>query len=358
MAQNTPGKIVARKIVRTLHLWGGLASRLLLLIVALTGCILAFEDELRDTFQPGLLLVEKENRPFLSVQGAIDAVQQYDKKLKLTSIRYYGDSTRAIQCYTKNKKILALNLYSGAVLGVRETEKDVLSVVLSLHRTLLLGKVGEKIIFCNVWIFLTMLISGLFLWLPRRVKQIRQGLSIKVRASFKRKNYDLHSVLGFYAAWPLLLIAITGIDMASGGRREARLQSRAGTGPADGVYDRAVAQVYHNEPIELLRVNLPQDSTAVITVNIRYETHGLRRQNSWSFDRYSGLLLKADMYKDKSFRQRFFGSDYEIHTGRIAGLPGKLLMFLATLVAASLPVTGFLIWKGKWGRKKNPNTVK
>jgi len=348
--------IYFRRTVRRLHLWLGLASGVVLLIVALTGCLLAFEDEIRDATQHQLLYVEKETGPQLCIDSIRSIVRRYDKKLKLTQVRYYGDPAKAVHCYTKDKKILSLNPYTGAVLGLRNTEKDWLSLVLSLHLTLLLGKAGEAIIFCNVWIFLLMLLSGMILWFPRRWKQWRQGLTIKKNASAKRRNYDLHSVLGFYAWLPLLLIAVTGIDMATGGRKEAKLQSQplAGIeGPAKGkgIYDQAIRQVVRNEPIEVLRVNLPQDSVGVIGVSIRYRTSGLRKQEAFSFDRYSGQLLKTDSYQHKSFRQRFFGSDYELHTGRILGLPGKLLMFLAALVAASLPVTGFLIWRGKW--KKN-----
>ena len=39
---------------------------------------------------------------------------------------------------------------------------------------------------------------------------------------------------------------------------------------------------------------------------------------------------------------------YDIHVGRIAGLGGRVAAFLASLVAASLPVTGALIW---WNRR-------
>jgi uncharacterized iron-regulated membrane protein len=41
--------------------------------------------------------------------------------------------------------------------------------------------------------------------------------------------------------------------------------------------------------------------------------------------------------------------NYDIHTGAVIGLPGKILAFFASLIAASLPVTGFYI---RWGRRK------
>jgi len=39
----------------------------------------------------------------------------------------------------------------------------------------------------------------------------------------------------------------------------------------------------------------------------------------------------------------------------VFGIPGKIIMFLAGLIALSLPITGFLIWTGK--RKKKPVPV-
>lgn len=43
--------------------------------------------------------------------------------------------------------------------------------------------------------------------------------------------------------------------------------------------------------------------------------------------------------------------NYDIHTGAILGLPGKVLMFLTSLMIASLPVTGVLFW---WGKHRKP----
>lgn len=40
--------------------------------------------------------------------------------------------------------------------------------------------------------------------------------------------------------------------------------------------------------------------------------------------------------------------NYDIHIGAIGGLPGKILAFIASLIAASLPITGCIIW---WGRR-------
>jgi uncharacterized iron-regulated membrane protein len=47
--------------------------------------------------------------------------------------------------------------------------------------------------------------------------------------------------------------------------------------------------------------------------------------------------------------------NYDIHVGQILGLPGKIIAFVASLICASLPVTGFIIW---WGKHKKSGRAK
>jgi uncharacterized iron-regulated membrane protein len=340
--------LVFRKIILRIHLWLGFASGILLFAVAFTGCLLAFEDELRRATQSEFLYVEAQNKLPLSVQQILEKLNTYDAMAKLNQIRFFGDPTRTVHCYTRNRKIIAINPYDGKVEGIRDNDRDWLSVVLSFHRTLLLGKTGENIILWNAWIFLTMLVSGLILWLPPKLKHLRENLILKRGLPPMRKNLEWHRMLGLYAWIPLVLIAITGISMASGHEHGKKITSAyiAG-GIHEGTYDRMLRQVYHHEPIDVLRVNFPKDSTDIVTISIRYKTNGLRKQTNFTFDQYSEKLLNTDSYLDKSFSDRFFGSSYEIHTGRIMGIFGKILMFLSGLVAMSLPITGFLIWKSK-----------
>ena len=59
-------------------------------------------------------------------------------------------------------------------------------------------------------------------------------------------------------------------------------------------------------------------------------------------------------YKDATIADKIVRMNYDIHTGQVLGLPGKILAFFASLIAASLPITGFYIW---WGRKKKKKRV-
>ena len=41
--------------------------------------------------------------------------------------------------------------------------------------------------------------------------------------------------------------------------------------------------------------------------------------------------------------------NYDIHIGAVLGLTGKIIAFLISLICASLPITGFLVW---WNKRK------
>jgi len=47
-------KYSVRSIFRKVHLWLGMLSGIVIFIVAITGCIYAFQDEIKDMFRPSL----------------------------------------------------------------------------------------------------------------------------------------------------------------------------------------------------------------------------------------------------------------------------------------------------------------
>src|SRR5690606_30542173 len=63
-------------------------------------------------------------------------------------------------------------------------------------------------------------------------------------------------------------------------------------------------------------------------------------------------------YKTANFSTKLRKMNYDIHVGSILGFPGKVMAFLASLIGASLPITGFLIWYGRKFKKKKSKTDK
>jgi uncharacterized iron-regulated membrane protein len=61
-----------------------------------------------------------------------------------------------------------------------------------------------------------MLISGIILWWPKNKKARKQRFWFQWKniKSWRRKNYDLHSILGFYASFFALILTLTGLFYA------------------------------------------------------------------------------------------------------------------------------------------------
>ena len=52
-------------------------------------------------------------------------------------------------------------------------------------------------------------------------------------------------------------------------------------------------------------------------------------------------------YSEATFADKVIRMNYDIHIGSIGGITGKIIAFLSSLIIASLPVTGTLLWYGK-----------
>ena len=68
------------------------------------------------------------------------------------------------------------------------------------------------------------------------------------------------------------------------------------------------------------------------------------------FDQYTGKLLHRRNDSEKNRGERLIEMNYDIHVGAIGGLAGKIIAFIISLICASLPVTGFLVW---WGNGRS-----
>ena len=62
-------------------------------------------------------------------------------------------------------------------------------------------------------------------------------------------------------------------------------------------------------------------------------------------------------YKDANVADKIQRMNYDIHIGAIGGITGKIIAFIISLLTASLPVTGFLLWYGRHYKKKKTQDI-
>ncbi len=362
----------AKKFIRNIHLWLGLASGLVVFVISIAAACFVFEEEGRELFQHDFYHVPPQMTERVSFKQMMDTVKASFPKEKIGSIRFKSTPDAAVIFLVRKTKMISVNPYTGRIIAVKRLDRDFFSVVQELHTHLLLGETGGVIIKINVLVFFCLCVSGLILWWPKQKKFLRQLLSINFKSgNWKRTNMDLHRVLGFYALLILTLISLTGMFMAYDWMkqltafathspmpekdelaRSVRLPGKKKF-PLDSAY--AYMQTRYPGANETY-INPATDSLGVIRVIMRYPYALYRKQNTLQFDQYSGKVLRTSLYADYNAYDKVERSNYDLHTGRIhaLGIGSKIIWFLVALTSASLPVTGFLIW---WGRKNKKKPV-
>ncbi len=190
-----------KKVLHFLHLWLGIGSGIIVFILAVTGCIYAFQLEIQDATQ-SFRFVEPQNKPFLAPSEFKVIAEKALPNKKLHSVQYADKKTAAVITFfnfdPEYYYLMFVNPYTGEVLETRNMDSDFFRFILMGHYYLWLPPtIGQPIAASATLIFVFMLLSGLVLWWPKNKAALKQRFKVKWDAQWRRKNYDLHNVLGF-----------------------------------------------------------------------------------------------------------------------------------------------------------------
>lgn len=368
-----------KKFIHKLHLWLGLTSGLVVFIVSVTGCIYAFQYELQELTQDYRHVVE-QRAAFLPPSQLKDIAEAKLPGKKIHGVQYEGKTRAAFVSFYEFDPfyyyLVYINPYTGEVLKVKNMSHDFFYQVLQGHYYLWLpATIGQSVVATSCLIFLIMLITGIVLWWPKKDKA-KQRFTIKWNARWRRKNYDLHNVFGFYSLFITLILAITGLVWGfqwfgigvywlAGGDKTAIYADQTTaksttslTQPVDVLWAKLKTE---NPTAEILEVHFPESDTGSIAATINPDRLTYWKADYRFFNQYTLAEIEVNQIYGK--REKASGADklirmnYDIHTGAIMGFAGKLLAFFASLIAASLPVTGTLIWWGRRNKKKAEKSV-
>lgn len=376
-----------KKLVGKIHLWLGLGSGLVVFLVSVTGCILAFEQEIKSITLPFIYSAPTTSAVVLPPSTLIALSEAAMHGQKASTIYYYepGKSSvvRFITKKPKSVQQVYINPYTGKVLKIWNMEDDFFRIILNGHFNLWLPRpIGSPIVSYATLIFSILLITGIILWWPKKLTKSNTDKSFKIKwnAKWRRVNYDLHNVPGFYVFFIALTLALTGmmfglewfnngiyrIASLGNAKVEKRVEPLSDTLTKVSTTNEQVIdslwfaiKKHHTSNINLSISNpIERSKAVVITVNPNPGTY--YQSYSKMFDQHTGKEFSGknlfEGHAEKLKLERFLHNlSYDIHVGEIAGLPGKMIAFIASFVCASLPVSGCIIW---WGRKKKEKKLK
>jgi uncharacterized iron-regulated membrane protein len=372
-----------RKIINKVHLVLGLLSGIVVFIVAITGAIWTFEAEISD-FLHEYRTVEIQNKPYLKPSVLKEIARPYFDKKHIDNYIYHG-ANKAVELIhseqIKGKEFyikLFMNPYNGQILYLNKNEFSFFHFIIDLHVNLLMGETGKLIVDFATLTFLFLLITGIILWWPKNKSALRQRFKFnwKPTTKWKRKNYDLHNILGFYASWVVIFMAITGLAwgfswmdkglyfVASGGKEfidwpevksKSDIKSKTTIHVEDVIYQTTIAK--YSDKFEYVYFYFPSDKTESVYASINNDNKVFYNSKEYYYDQRTGDLLHTSDPEKYNGGEKLRSMYYDIHIGKILGLPGQFLVFFASLIVASLPVTGFMIWWGRRNKKKTVNII-
>jgi uncharacterized iron-regulated membrane protein len=375
-----------KKINAWLHLWLGLISGIIVFIVALTGCILVFEHEFKLLTQDWLHTKRPENAGYLPPSVITTKVSAIFPNKEIHGVWYYGHE-RTASVIMNSDSAVYVNPYTADVVAI-VNEEDFFHFILEGHTSLWIeAKIGKKnigqlIVSYATLVFFVLLISGLILWWPKKWNKSNREKSFKIKwsAKFKRVNYDLHNVLGFYSLLVALIITMTGLVMSfawfsqsvywlsSGGKLPpAYITSNSDTTKAAGTdlmknvdlaFLKGITELgtYNKDAIIVSFPDKPSEPIELCTDMYN---------SSWRYiylDQYTlkempSTQVHIDRLKPADWLKR---TNYALHVGAIGNIPTKIIYFLTSLICATLPLTGAYVWWGKsrFGKPKKKTKIK
>lgn len=364
-----------RNIIRQVHLWLGILTGPIVFVIGITGAIYAFQEEIQNTTQD-FRFVKAQDKQFLPPSALIAASDKTHPNKNVHAVMYHDKGKAAKVIYYSYEQhyydFVYVNPYSGKVLEVHDVTNSFFGWILAGHFNLWLPQhIGSVIVATSTLLFMLLIVSGLILWWPRNKSNKRQKFKVKWNSKWRRKNYDLHSVVGFYSLLFALLFAATGLIWgfswfknavyftASGGQKivpysepSSELPDAQHGHPIDRVWNEMNNRYPNAAWIE---VHIPHDSLHCIAANANPDASTYWKTNYLYFDQKTletrAVKHQYGQLSDATFADKLMRMNYDIHVGGVLGLPGKIIMCLFSLLIASLPITGFLIWYGRRFKK-------
>jgi uncharacterized iron-regulated membrane protein len=379
-----------RTVLFWTHLTAGLVAGIVILIMSVTGTLLAFQQSVLKIVERSQRYVEvPANGKRLDVDVLLERVRLAAPDVEPTTVTLDSDPRATASIALGQRGTVFVNPYTGDVLGTGSARaRGFYRTVTSWHRYLSVE--GERRATaraitgaCNA-AFLILAVSGLYLWWPRQwtwrhvsaVMLFRGGLKGKAR------DFNWHNVIGFWCAPILIVLTATGIVISytwasnlvymltgsprpvvagrgggpggqgeegggrggrgGGGREEGRGRASTETLIARASLETLVARGERQVPTwRTMIIRLPPRPGGPVALSMSdREYWNSFARSTLTLDGRTGADIKWEPYVAASPGQKVRGWMRFAHTGELGGLAGEAVAGLASAGG------GFLVWTG------------
>ena len=368
-----------RKILFWTHLILGCSAALFIFLMSVTGVALTYERQMikaaqRADYPSPPINNSQSHAQVLSTTELINIAKGYPTK-KAVKIVLINEENAPIVVKDGRKTLAYLNPYTGEEMATPgEGTKIFLGKLRAFHRWLTLdGKFSETGRWVNGTanvLFVILVLSGLYLWLPKLFKSraFKQKLTLGGNYPTKQaRNYQWHNVFGFYVAPILFVITCTATFFSF--KWPAEILKQVTSTPAVSIkatalptpvvttrqtltVEKQLIQIKNQFPQwQSINFTLSADPTDIQIFAIDKGNGGEpQKRLTVVVDAVTGQVIQQQHFEQLSTYRKARSYIRFLHTGEVFGLVGQTIAGLASLFACLLVYTGVML---SWRRWKN-----
>jgi len=365
-----------KPILLQLHSVAGLVLAAVLVVVAVTGAVMSFEDEIRGAMDAGRVQLAPHAASRMSLDALLAKLQAGGDPVASITMPRSATSAAEVRFARKPDHTrpapLYVDPYSGDSLG-HPAADAFFATVRKLHRWLLLpgdgNGYGRTLTGIAALGLLAMLLTGLVLRWPHRPGSIKVWLKPHWQLRGRGLHRSLHAVIGTWVLLLYLTMTLTGLwwsfdwykaaatwllarspVTAQRPSRPAVPEAPSAAVSLDRVWATLVAE--RGDSFQAARLTLPSGRDGTVRVRAWLTDARDGAHDELRIDGRTGQILSSDLYADKTIGEKVLARVLDIHRGSIFGWPGQLLFMLAAAAMPLFGVTGVLLYLSRRRHKR------
>jgi uncharacterized iron-regulated membrane protein len=405
-----PKKLTEKRTVNALyrtvwrwHFYAGLIFTPFLIILAVTGSIYLFKPQIEQVLYQDYYEVTPQGDK-IAASEQIEEVKKLYPDATVTKYRPGENDTRSSEVSITSADeplTVFIDPYTGKSLGELKDEDRIMNKIEEIHGELMAGTLGDRIVELVACWAVVLIVTGLFLWFPRKQQGLSGVLFPRLKKGKKILRRDLHAVPAFWVTAGMLFLIMTGLPWSGlWGSNFQSLATNSGTGyppsiwsgsaPTSTIKTKDIADVpWAAENLDVPKseiqgfIPLSIDDVVAIahregmhpsyTVSIPNEKEGVytlsafppkaQDEATMHIDQYSGAVLADYRYDNYGFIGKTVALGITLHKGTQFGLGNQLISLLICLGIMLVAISGFYLWmkrkpKKEMGAPKAPSVKK
>ncbi len=389
------------------HFYAGIIVAPFLFVLAVTGAIYLFNDEINDFLHAETRFADTAgvSRPLGEIAGGALVAFPGGRVTRIDTPTAPGRTYQAFVTPSVGEPVrVFVDPASGRALGSYYYPKTLVGIADQLHGSLLMGDFGDALVELAACWGVILTLTGLYLWWPRGQQRLHQVLFPRLDQRGRRFWKSLHASIGFWSASLIIFLIFTGLPWATiWGDLFRQATKAAGVGYPDSVRahgapastsltvrdvvgrstapwtvegmpapqsdphaghhmaDEPRSSALGRTPIDLnvvekviaehamrdpYRLSFPKDAMGVYSA-FTYPDQP-EGQRTLYVDQYSGSVVGDVRFADYGIAAKAAELGVQLHMGNYFGRLNQIIMLIPCIAIVVLSVTGPYMW---WRRR-------